>query len=418
MLECRAVSSAACLQLRSSIPHNHSLSASAACYSMASDGGSPPPPLALSAAWPLLRRYFARHLQMLPAAYSSQDCNRATIAHFALCGLDVATREMGETLPDELCARVKRWLYAQQVTGGFRGGPFASASPAASGDDTRSSSVAHLASTYSALVSLLTAGDRQLQFVARPGILRHIRSLQRADGSVACMDHEDAEADLRFAYCAAACLRLLGDNSLSHLDVDRLERHVLACQSYEGGFGLTEGAEAHGGATYVAVATLHLAGRLQSALAPGGQRSRRLVHWCVARQGEGYTGRANKTVDSCYAFWLGATMMMIQQQQHTDSEDNLTALMACFDMQRGGFGKEAEFMPDIMHSYLAHWAPPSCNNTTHTTHHSTATTAARAAASSRQPAAIIVVVVCALSSSAALRRGPRSADVTCSERAV
>ena len=290
-----------------------------------------------------LRRYFERHLQLLPAPYCSQDCNRATVAHFALGGLDVATRGMGERLPEELCGRVVRWLYAQQVEGGFRGGPSVGA---VCGEWVQP----HLASTYSALVALLTAGDA-LHGVRRAGVLSHIRSLQRADGSVACMVAEGAEADLRFAYCAAAVSQLLGDATLSALDVEALQRHVLSCQSYEGGFGLTPHGEAHGGATYVAVATLHAAGRLQSALS-GAQRRQRLLRWCMQRQGGGYTGRANKPVDSCYSFWLGATLQLLGAHTLTRVHDNRDALMRCFDKQRGGFGKEAECMPDIMHSYL------------------------------------------------------------------
>ena len=300
----------------------------------------------LAECWPSLCRYFARHLQLLPAPYSSQDCNRVTIAHFALCGLDAAMRQMESALPAPLCARVIHWLYEQQVDGGFRGGPSAGGAAAGGWE------LPHLASTYSALVALLTAGDG-LQGVRRTSLLSHIRSLQQPDGSVACMASEGAEADLRFVYCAVACLHLLDDRSLAHLDVDRLQQYVLSCQSYEGGFGLTPHSEAHGGATYVAVATLHLAGRLHSALDDsGGQRQRRLIHWCMARQGSGYTGRANKPVDSCYSFWLGASLQLLHCHTRTDPHSNLTALLACFDTQRGGFGKEAELLPDIMHSYL------------------------------------------------------------------
>ena len=299
--------------------------------------------LPLADCWPLLRRYFDRHLQLLPAPYSSQDCNRVTIAHFAVCGLDAAMREMGEVLPEATCRRAVQWLYAQQVQGGFRGGP-------AAGGGAGEWQSAHLASTYSALVSLLTLGD-ELHGVARAALLRHIGSLQRTDGSVACEATEGAEADLRFVYCAVACLRLLGDGALSVLDVERLQQYVLRCQSYEGGFGLAPYCEAHGGATYLAVATLHIAGRLHSALA-GGHRRRRLVHWCMARQGSGYTGRANKPVDSCYSFWLGAALQLLQCATLTSTSNNIAALLLCFDAQRGGFGKEAELMPDIMHSYL------------------------------------------------------------------
>jgi geranylgeranyl transferase type-1 subunit beta len=65
-----------------------------------------------------------------------------------------------------------------------------------------------------------------------------------------------------------------------------------------------------GGATYCAVATLKLVGRLAPksensdkfvALLPGHES---LIGWCLRRQTEtgGFQGRANKEADSCYAF--------------------------------------------------------------------------------------------------------------------
>lgn len=34
----------------------------------------------------------------------------------------------------------------------------------------------------------------------------------------------------------------------------------------------------------------------------------RLKKWILAKQDVGFHGRANKADDSCYAFWLGATL--------------------------------------------------------------------------------------------------------------
>lgn len=34
----------------------------------------------------------------------------------------------------------------------------------------------------------------------------------------------------------------------------------------------------------------------------------RIKRWCIMRQQNGYHGRPNKPVDTCYSFWVGATL--------------------------------------------------------------------------------------------------------------
>ena len=35
---------------------------------------------------------------------------------------------------------------------------------------------------------------------------------------------------------------------------------------------------------------------------------RRLIRWCINRQISGFQGRPNKPADTCYSFWVGATL--------------------------------------------------------------------------------------------------------------
>ena len=34
----------------------------------------------------------------------------------------------------------------------------------------------------------------------------------------------------------------------------------------------------------------------------------RLIQWCLNRQTTGFNGRVNKPWDTCYSFWIGATL--------------------------------------------------------------------------------------------------------------
>ena len=59
------------------------------------------------------------------------------------------------------------------------------------------------------------------------------------------------ETDTRFLYCAVNALSLLGQ--LSALDRDgkdgraRAVAHIVQCKNFDGGFGLSPGAESHAG---------------------------------------------------------------------------------------------------------------------------------------------------------------------------
>ena len=79
-------------------------------------------------------------------------------------------------------------------------------------------------------------------------------------------------------------------------------------QSYEGGIGQGPGLEAHGGSNFCALASLVLMGRLNDVFPPGSHALRRLISWCIHRQHSGFQGRPNKPVDTCYSFWVGASL--------------------------------------------------------------------------------------------------------------
>ena len=213
-------------------------------------------------------RYFLACLKSLPAPYASLDTNRMTIAYFCLSGLDL----LGAL--DKVDAPVLvRWIYSQQVRrpegstdegwlGGFRapaiyGGPFdpagcAPSSPFDSG---------HIAMTYVALASLLILGD-DLGGVERAATLRHVRSLQQADGSFRAV-LGGGENDMRFVYCAAAVCAMLKDGGgagedlgeegsayeWEGMDVASASSYILASQAYDGALGMGPGEEAHGGST-------------------------------------------------------------------------------------------------------------------------------------------------------------------------
>ena len=64
-----------------------------------------------------------------------------------------------------------------------------------------------------------------------------------------------------------------------------------------------------GGSTFCAVASLHLMGELDNCF--DCKKLEKLKRWCLVRQKGGFQGRPNKPVDTCYSFWVGASLKVI-----------------------------------------------------------------------------------------------------------
>ena len=61
-----------------------------------------------------------------------------------------------------------------------------------------------------------------------------------------------------------------------------------------------------GGSTFCAIASLVLMNQLDSSFVA--EELEQIKKWCLFRQKSGFQGRPNKPVDTCYSFWLGASL--------------------------------------------------------------------------------------------------------------
>lgn len=61
-----------------------------------------------------------------------------------------------------------------------------------------------------------------------------------------------------------------------------------------------------GGSTFCALATLTLTGKLHDVLSSS--NIEKCKKWLLSKQELGFHGRANKPDDSCYSFWIGASL--------------------------------------------------------------------------------------------------------------
>ena len=156
---------------------------------------------------------------------------------------------------------------------------------------------------------------------------------------------------MRFVFCAAAICRMLG--RVEDLDRPAIEAFISSCRRYDGGYALVPGQEAHGGATYCAVAALTLIG------APIPEPEL-LARWCLFQQSQGdggLSGRCNKVSDTCYSFWIGGTLQMLPVELNVNAarleEYLLHPETGTQDRRIGGFRKTPEeSFADLLHSYF------------------------------------------------------------------
>mmetsp|Transcript_43904 Transcript_43904/g.139855 ORF Transcript_43904/g.139855 Transcript_43904/m.139855 type:complete len:406 (-) Transcript_43904:527-1744(-) len=289
--------------------------------------------------------YFKKHMKTLPVHYKLMDTNRLTLLFFCISGLDLL-----DMLDDIDGADVIRYIYSLQSTladhGGFYGYPQLHCD---SEEQERRNNQPHIANTYVALAMLIVLGD-DLRRVNRAAIAHSLKKWQLPDGSFCCVhgiSSLDSESDMRFVYCAACICYIL--DLWDAIDIERMLHFILASQSYDNAFGMGPHTESHGGCTYCALAALSMMGRLQDLVG-----KEQLIGWCVKRQHLGFQGRIEKAMDSCYSFWVGASLKLLGAGSFIDSESCAQFLKDCESTATGGFQKFPEVKaPDLLHSYFS-----------------------------------------------------------------
>ncbi|CAG7926603.1 unnamed protein product [Penicillium olsonii] len=354
-------------------------------------------------------KYYLRCLKtFLPSAYTSNDSNRMLLAYLTLSGLDVLGVLETKTTPEERSSYIN-WLYHCQVpTGGFRGFPGTDFGSDRRNKDNEAWDPANVPATFFALVNLLVLGD-DFSRVKRKECLEWLPSVQRNDGSFGELVGPDGSLggarDLRYCCCAAGIrfiLRGRGDGleDVPDIDVAGLVSFIEACQTYDGGMAESPFCESHSGHTYCAIGALDFLRRssqdLQTLplLSAGSRQFEALTTWLASRQTAeieepeeddeeeqprslkdpltdqinelpdiapldadtitcaGFNGRCNKYADTCYSFWNGATLVMLNQYGVVDEVRNRRYLLEKTQHLVGGFGKGPGDPPDLLHSYF------------------------------------------------------------------
>ncbi|XP_054743002.1 geranylgeranyl transferase type-1 subunit beta [Anastrepha obliqua] len=299
-------------------------------------------------------KFFVRFLNLLPARLASHDSTRGTIAFFAVCGLDVLNSL--PLLTPQMQKDIIEWIYGclvisqegeRKSCSGFQGSRCVNI---ISDDEqllanARCYQWGHLAMTYTGIAILVTLGD-DLSRLDRKNIVDGVAAVQRPDGSFsACID--GSENDMRFVFCAAAICHML--DYWGNVDKENMFQFIRSCIRYDNGFSQYLEGEAHGGTTFCALAALELSGQLHRLDETTRENIKR---WLIFRQVNGFQGRPNKTVDTCYSFWIGAALRILGAFELIDYAENRAYIMETQDSIVGGFSKWPQSTTDPFHTYF------------------------------------------------------------------
>ncbi|KAJ5899747.1 hypothetical protein N7495_004491 [Penicillium taxi] len=249
--------------------------------------------------------YLYDALEDYPSGFAMMDASRPWMVYWSLTGLFL----MGED-PIQFRERVLATLRPMQnSTGGFGGGH---------------GQLSHIAGSYAAVLALATVGGEDaFSMIDRHAMWQWLGRLKQVDGGFRVC--EDGEEDVRGAYCVMAILTLLDlpvalpptskarKAGLENL-TDGLAEYLSRCQTFEGGISGSPGVEAHGAYAYCALACLSLLGSPEEII-PRYMNVPLLVSWLSARQYApegGFSGRTNKLVDGCYSHWVGGCWPILQ----------------------------------------------------------------------------------------------------------
>ncbi|KAI9739504.1 MAG: hypothetical protein M1834_006219 [Cirrosporium novae-zelandiae] len=207
----------------------------------------------------------------------------------------------------------------------------------------------HMLYTVSAVQILVTVnGLDKLEQNGKGGknrVGQYIAALQNPESGTFAGD-EWGETDTRFLYGAFNALSLL---HLMHLiDVAKAVAHIQECANFDGGYGVSPGAESHSGQIFTCVAALAIAGRLDLV------DKETLGSWLSERQlkNGGLNGRPEKLEDVCYSWWVLSSLAMIGKLHWIDREKLSKFILKCQDLEMGGIADRPGDTVDVFHTHF------------------------------------------------------------------
>ncbi|GJQ11737.1 hypothetical protein GpartN1_g3528.t1 [Galdieria partita] len=295
------------------------------------------------------KEYLHQSLKQLPCSYQALDASQPWLCYWILHSLDLLEDEPTEEERNGLLDHLNR---CQSPTGGFGGGY---------------GQVAHLATTYAAVCALCILGTPEaLDIIHLDKLYTWLLSLKNSDGSFRVT--EQGESDVRGLYCALAVAYICG--LLTSELIENCSKYISCLQSFDGGLGGEPFNEGHGGYSYCGFAALCILNeywqQTESNCVPHSLDIKKLQFWAINRQlilEGGFQGRVNKLVDSCYSFWQGGLIALLEFWTRKHQICNTSVKFSGEDLERyllrycqcrgGGFRDKPGKPRDLYHTCYA-----------------------------------------------------------------
>ena len=109
------------------------------------------------------------------------------------------------------------------------------------------------------------------------------------------------------------------------VDIPKATTYIQACANFDGGYGVSPGAESHAGQIFTCVAALAITDRLDLV-----DRDR-LGGWLSERQlpNGGLNGRPEKLEDVCYSWWVVSSLAIIDRIHWIDRDKLAQFILQC-----------------------------------------------------------------------------------------
>ena len=220
------------------------------------------------------------------------DTGQPWMIYWSIHSLELLNDPEYNIRDEKLQKKIIKFLsYCQSPTGAFSGGHY---------------QITHLASTYAAILSILTIGtEESYNLIDRKKMYHALLSMRNSEIEGSFLMHREGECDMRATYIAIIVAKVL--NILTDDLKKKTGDFIASCQTYEGGIGGGLNQEAHGGYTFcgfAALCALEETNKIDVS---------KLLFWTSQRQTQegGFNGRTNKVVDACYSFWQCAIFKLI-----------------------------------------------------------------------------------------------------------
>ncbi|CAI5756198.1 unnamed protein product [Candida verbasci] len=205
---------------------------------------------------------------------------------------------------------------------------------------------AHILSTLSAL-QVLKIYDLELKMLSiqqKSSLVTFIKNLQLPNGSF--QGDKFGEVDTRFVYTAISALSLLDE--LTPKIAQSASNFIMECFNFDGGFGLSPGAESHAAQVFVCVGTLAILDKLDLI-----RNETKLVNWLSERQvlpSGGFNGRPEKLPDVCYSWWVLSSLSILNKKHWVDLNKLEQFILSCQDLKEGGLSDRPDNQTDVYHT--------------------------------------------------------------------